>query len=334
MVVYEKRVSKLKRIVSDAGMDTAVVNSIHDIFYYTGKVIRKEDIAFLLIPVRGKPKLFPSSLSNEITGNKNLIVKPITGNADVIKKDLSQYKKIGFDEKNMSVYIHKKLKRPGQTWKPLSPGIKKPRSVKDSGELNQMKKAIRIALKSFRLDILGKREIDVASEIEWKIRNSGGTLAFPSIVSCGKNSGFIHHIPNKKKIGNGLNILDCGARVNGYCSDLTRTFCFNETKSQRKIYQDVETIQGELIDAAKPGIKFWDLQKKYESLMKRGGYKVYHLFGHGVGLSVHDGPNINDALEPGMVLTVEPGIYEEKRGGCRIEDMIVITKKGCKILSR
>jgi Xaa-Pro aminopeptidase len=68
--------------------------------------------------------------------------------------------------------------------------------------------------------------------------------------------------------------------------------------------------------------------------MKKKGHEVFHLFGHGVGLSVHEGPGLNDILEPGMVLTVEPGIYEEKRGGCRIEDMVLVTKDGHKVLSR
>jgi Xaa-Pro aminopeptidase len=328
----QKRISALKNVASEKGVDAVLINSIHDIFYYTGKTIRKEDIAFLLVPVRGKPRLFPSALSNEIKGDEHLMVKPMTGKSGVMKKELSKHRRIGFDERNMSVFLYRKLKT--GSWKPFSAGVKKPRRVKDTGELKMMGKAINIALKCFRLRMRGRREIEVASEIEALIRKSGAEPAFPPIVSSGSNSGFIHHIPERSRIGRGLIIMDCGARVGGYCSDLTRTFLVSGSAFQQKVYWDVEAMQGELIDMIKPGIRFWDVQERYEKLMKKGGYKVFHLFGHGVGLSVHEGPGPDDVLEPGMVLTVEPGIYNEKRGGCRIEDMVVVTKEGNRILSR
>jgi Xaa-Pro aminopeptidase len=328
----QKRISALKNLASEAGLDAVLINSIHDIFYYTGKTIRKEDVAFLLVPVRGKPRLFPSALSNEIKGDEHLLVKPITGKSGVVRRELARFRKIGFDERNMSVYLYNRL-RTG-SWKPFSAGIKKTRQVKDRGELNLMGKAIKVTLKCFRLRIRGRTEIELASEIERLIRKSGAEPSFPPIVSSGSNSGFIHHIPERSRIGRGLVIMDCGARLGGYCSDLTRTFLLSETPVQRRIFQDVEEMQGELIDTVRPGIRFRDVQERYEQLMKSGGYKVFHLFGHGVGLSVHEGPGPGDVLEPGMVLTVEPGVYEEKRGGCRIEDMVVVTMKGCRPLSR
>ncbi len=327
----QKRLSVLKNVASEAGLDAIIINSIHDIFYYTGKVIRNEDIAFLLVPVRGKPRLFPSALSNEIKGDEHLLVKPITGKG-VIRKELSGFRNVGFDERNMSVYLYRRL-RIG-SWKPFSAGIKKPRQVKESGEIEMMERAIKVALKCFRIRVQGKMEIKVAHEIESLIRKSGAEIAFPPIVSSGSNSGFIHHIPDRSRIGRGLIIMDCGARLGGYCSDLTRTFLPSGSAFQQKVYWDVESIQGELIDMVKPGVRFSEIQKMYEKLMEKGGYKVFHLFGHGVGLSVHEGPGPDDVLEPGMVLTVEPGIYEEKRGGCRIEDMVVVTKEGCRVLSR
>ncbi len=327
----QKRLNELKSIASEGKIDAVLVNSVHDIFYYTGKAIRKEDVAFLLVPVRGKPRLFPSALSNEIKGDEHLLVKPITGK-DVLRKELSKHKKIGFDERNTSVHLYRKL-RTGH-WKPFSAGIKKPRQVKDSGELEMMDKAIGVTLRCFRLKMQGRTEMKVAYEIESLIRKSGAEIAFPPIVSSGSNSGFIHHIPDRSRIGKGLIVMDCGARVGGYCSDLTRTFLSSGSAFHQKVYWDVESIQGELIDMVRPGARFSDIQNRYEELMKKCGYKVFHLFGHGVGLSVHEGPGQGDVLEPGMVLTVEPGIYEEKRGGCRIEDMVTVTRKGCRILSR
>ncbi len=329
----QKRISTLKNVASGTGIDAILINSIHDIFYYTGKSIRKEDVAFLLVPVRGKPRLFPSALSNEIKGDEHLLVKPMVG-GDVLKKELSGFRNIGFDERNMSVHLYRKLRVTGQSWKPFSAGMKKPRQVKDRGELDMIGRAIRIALKCFRLKTQGRTEVEVASGIESLIRKSGAEPSFPPIVSSGSNSGFIHHIPEGSRIGKGLIIMDCGARVGGYCSDLTRTFCFGETAPQRKMYQDVEKMQEQICDQINPGVKVWDIQKNYETMSKRLGHRVHHLFGHGVGLSVHEGPGLNDVLKPGMVLTVEPGVYDEKRGGCRIEDMFVVTKKGCKVLSR
>lgn len=333
MAIPGQRALKLRKIMSSAGLDAVLLTSVNDIFYYTGREAMKDDLTLLLVPARGTSRLFPSPLSNEIKGGKHLIVRPLTGGWERFRKEISGYNKIGFDDRNTSFYLYSRMFSKGQEWRPFSSEMKSPRKVKDDGEVGQIMKAIAVAKKCFGIRLTGRRETDVASEIEATIRKHGAEPSFSPIVSSGSNSGFIHHIPGSSKLGTGLNIIDCGAMVGGYCSDLTRTLSFSRSAFSRKVLWDVESMQGELIDMISPGIKFSDVQKRYEELMKKGGYRLYHSFGHGVGLSVHEGPGGDDVLEPGMVLTVEPGVYEEKRGGCRIEDMIIVTRDGCRNLS-
>ena len=124
-----------------------------------------------------------------------------------------------------------------------------------------------------------------------------------------------------------------GVRYNGYCSDITRTFCLRPDSKKKKISENVSFIQQEIIDSIKEGLSFDYVEKIYENLMKKNSYSVFHSFGHGVGLSPHERPVKKDILRNGMILTVEPGVYIKNLGGYRIEDMIVIKNGKAKVIS-
>lgn len=209
-----------------------------------------------------------------------------------------------------------------------------PTKVKTAKEISNMKKAAEITNKIFReMDSpFGRSEQDVAREIRQRARSLGASLSFRPIVASGRNSGFVHHKPGKKIVReNEPVIFDIGFRFNSQCSDVTRMH-IPENRKFKRIYKDVMEMQKLCIREARPGKSMKEINELFKKLMKKKGCRVKHSIGHGIGLHVHE--RVKGQLKPGMVITVEPGIYEKKTGGCRIEDMILITGSKPIILSK
>lgn len=216
-------------------------------------------------------------------------------------------------------------------------------------ELRDMKRAIRITgrVLSELESPFGRTEKDVAKEIRGRIYSQGARLSFRPIVATGRNTRHVHHKPGKRTImrENPL-LIDLGARYRGQCSDITRMYIPSnppfrkpgkrrkhllDNRRIRKIYQDTLNIQKTIIRGIKPGIEFRELNELYRKMIQRRGYRMKHSIGHGLGPSIHE--RIGE-LKPGMVLTIEPGIYIDNFGGCRIEDMVLVKKRGIEILSK
>jgi Xaa-Pro aminopeptidase len=318
---YGRRLEKLRDSFTGKGLDGVFISSLRDIYYYTGKEISKPDPGFLLVTGK-KSTLFVSTLNNMLEGPG---VRILTDFRE-LKKELKSAGKLGFDEGNLTVMLHRRFGSP--SWKPFSESLKAIRAVKDRYEILQMRNAVSATLRIFgSLVLKGKQERGVVAEIHHKTRLGGNVPAFEPIVASGRNSAFIHYRPGKPKITRGLVIVDMGVRCNGYCSDLTRTFAISPGPKEKSMLERCQEIQSELIDMAVPGTRFGDIEKRYEESMKSSGFPLLHGFGHGIGLSVHERPSGNDTLEKGMVLTVEPGIYRKGMGGCRIEDMVLVGDK-------
>lgn len=220
------------------------------------------------------------------------------------------------------------------------------RAVKTKKELANIIKAQRITEKVLQYTVAklrtGITEIEIANFIKKSFVKLGAPiLAFSPIVSFGKNTANIHHLPNKTKLKRGdIIMFDFGCTVNHHCSDMTRTFFFGQpTKKQERVYKNVLEAQERALKKIKKGekrAKIIDgiarnfLAKKYRNNFKHG-------LGHGIGTVIHEWPNFKikteDILPVGCVMTVEPGIYLKNFGGVRIEDMVLITKKGCKNLT-
>ncbi len=320
---YKKRVGKLRQYSGKLG--AILVTSPEDILYYTG--YPSHDNGFLLI-TKSKSTLFVSPLENDAEKLKTVDVEYL--GKGVLTNKLKG-KIVGFDESSLTSDLFLSFRKSGIKLKPISSQIRKPRQVKDHWEIEQIKSAIRIT-KEFvgRLELLNRTERQVAFSIDSKMRDLGVTNSFDTIVGSGSNAASIHHMPDNRKImTDDVVIVDLGVKYNGYCSDITRTFSQKNQKWKR-IKEDVKEIQMSIIDSVAVGTKMKDLQGLYEKLMKKRGYKVCHYFGHGIGLSVHESV---DVLEENMVITVEPGVYIKNSGGCRIEDMILVTRNKPKILS-
>jgi Xaa-Pro aminopeptidase len=225
---------------------------------------------------------------------------------------------------------------------PLGGLVEELRLIKDEAELAKMRKAAQIADEAFAVILPlvkpGVREVDLAVELEYQMKKRGAEgLAFEIIVASGVRSSLPHGRASEKVIEQGdLVTFDFGALYEGYCSDMTRTVMVGEpTAKQREIYAIVLEAQLRGLAACKAGITGGELDEVCRSYIREKGYgpEFGHSTGHGVGLYIHEGPRVrsgsNAVLEPGMVVTIEPGIYIPGWGGVRIEDMVLVTETGC-----
>lgn len=221
------------------------------------------------------------------------------------------------------------------------------RMIKDSAEIKLIKKAAQLTDKVFHeiLKIIkpGLSEKEIAMFIRRRIEELGGDCeAFSCIVASGENSALPHAHPTNRKLRYGDFVkLDIGAKYDGYCSDMTRTVVLGKaSEQQKKIYSIVLTAQTEALSKVKDGITAKLVDGAAREIITKNGYgeNFLHGTGHGVGIDIHEPPrirtNVDDELKNGMVITVEPGIYIDGWGGVRIEDLILVTSKGSKILSK
>jgi Xaa-Pro aminopeptidase len=219
------------------------------------------------------------------------------------------------------------------------------RRTKDSAEIAHLREAIRIGDETFTwvLDRLvpGATERDVALDLEFHMRHAGADdLAFPPIVGSGPLSAHIHHSPSGRAFEKGdLVLLDFGCRSDGYCSDLTRTIVLGSaTDEQLELYDLVLRAHLTGIAAVGPDVPGADADAAARKVVADAGLveRFGHGLGHGVGLDVHEAPRLHaiseDTLEPGDVVTVEPGVYLPDTGGIRIEDCVLVTQDGAEVL--
>ena len=215
------------------------------------------------------------------------------------------------------------------------------RCIKTQDEIDLICKAQEIAEKSFNqvIEMMapGMTERDIAIELDYLMKKNGADEpSFDTIIAGGPNGACCHAIPSDRKLQKGdLVVMDFGARYKGYCSDMTRTVAIGEPCDElKKIYKIVREAQALTLMAVKPGITGQKLDAIARECIKAKGYGECfgHSLGHGFGLEVHEMPYANTksttVLQPGMTITVEPGIYIEGLGGVRIEDCVIVTEKG------
>ena len=222
--------------------------------------------------------------------------------------------------------------------------IEKQRMIKDKEEIREMQKAAEITDECFSYILTyiksGMTEKQIADEIENYFRRRTDGLAFETIVASGENTSKPHAVPTERKIQKqDIITIDMGCRVNGYCSDMTRTFFVGSVPEEVKpIYDLVLKNQAQTIEQMKDGENTRLLTKMVENDFKLNGYDLIHSLGHGVGLEIHEAPYINYKsdlpLKENMVVTNEPGIYIPGKFGVRIEDTVQITKFGCISLTK
>jgi Xaa-Pro aminopeptidase len=244
---------------------------------------------------------------------------------------------------------------PSLEWKGARDRVERLRTIKDDSEIAQIREAIRIAEKAFAMFKALLRPDDTEKSLtdamESYIRRAGGKCsAFPCIVGVDERAALPHAPPTERRVGNAqLLLVDWGASGRFYKSDLTRVLvarnysAFSQRecadRSLEKVYQIVLEAQRAAIDAVRPGAKASDVDAAARGRIEAAGFgdAFNHGLGHGIGLQVHESPNIraisSDVLEPGMVTTIEPGIYLPGWGGVRLEDDVLVTPDGCEVLT-
>jgi len=258
-------------------------------------------------------------------------------------------KRLGFEERHLPFAEYNKIREILNGRLELIPThsiVEDIRQVKDAREISTIKQAAEITRLAFehikKFIACGVKEVEVVAEFERFIRYQGcNSSAFDIIVASGPNSSQPHHLSGQRILKDNEPVLiDFGVDYQGYKSDLTRVLFLGKIKVLvRKVYDIVLKAQELAIKRVRPGAEMAAIDKVAREYIASKGYAGYftHNLGHGLGLEVHEDPRISgneaSALKPGMIFTIEPGIYLPGRFGIRIEDMILVTNKGCEVLS-
>ncbi len=335
------RSDKLREIISE---DEAVfVGSYPNIFYYSG--FESED-AFLIITKTSQLLFTDSRYTIQAKlQSPSFEVCDISKIKEVIKS-ISE-KTLCIEEDFITVSLFSKLQECGKKLKPFSKEIKKIRKIKDSEEIKKIAMAEELGDKAFSyiLDFIkvGRTEKEVAVELEFFMRRNGAQkTSFDTICASGVRSSMPHGVASDKVIEKGdFLTLDFGCVLDGYCSDMTRTVAVGEaSQRQKEIYDIVFNAQKACLDMLKAGVSGYDADKAARDVIVNSGYgKCFgHGTGHGVGVEIHEAPNLSpkseDILEVGNVVSVEPGIYIEDFGGVRIEDLVQICEHNAQNLTK
>jgi len=346
--------SRLKSInlqLKQRGLDGLLVSLPANISYLSESLSRD---AYLLVSLKKNIYFTDSRYTEEakvfLKGNAELrecngsVFKHIT--EAIISLGLDR---LGFEERYLPFAEFVKIKELARGKFNLIPThsiIEDKRQVKDSQEILKLRKANRItalALEHIKQFLVpGVKEIEVVAELERFIRYQGARAsAFDIIVASGPNSSQPHHLSGERKLkSNELVLIDLGVDYQGYKSDLTRVLFLGKINVlAHKVYDIVLKAQELAIKRIRPGAEMAEIDRVAREYIAAQGYAgcFTHNLGHGFGLEVHEAPQISgreaSAIKPGMTFTVEPGIYLAGKFGIRIEDMVLVTTKGCEVIS-
>ena len=230
--------------------------------------------------------------------------------------------------------------------RPAPPLVEQLRMIKDENEIELIRAAAVLGASLFQTVLKcirqRRKETEAAAQMEFAARKAGAEgMSFPTIVVSGERSALPHGKPDDVPIrSDAFVVCDFGVILSGYCSDRTRTvYVGSPTRDARRVYQAVQAAQAEAVAAIAPGRTVGEVDRVARKVLQKSGVSRYftHSTGHGVGLEIHEAPRLAagqaEVLQPGMVVTVEPGVYLPGRWGVRIEDMVVVTGQGCDVLA-
>ncbi len=350
---YKNRVEKLKKNVDWQKYDAILVSSNPTVIYLTGysNFASDERDAYLLITKNNEYLItdgrFTEAVSRDVP-HFNVLERSMKNSfIDILRKitDSEKLKMVGFEESHLTVTEYKFFKKHLGNLKNFD--VSDLRMEKDSEEIEKITKAGQLAdravehIRCLINENISEKELSL--QFELFLKKEGSEPSFPTIVAFSKNASVAHHQTGKDVLNNKEGqfvLIDCGAKYENYCSDMTRTFFFgNPSDEQIKIYNTVLTSQQKAAEfiaqkvKAKQKVTGKIIDKIAADYIISQGYEPYgHSLGHGTGLEVHEKPVIstrgNTPLTEGMVFSIEPGIYIPGMGGVRIEDLYVITKNG------
>ncbi len=356
-IISNKKLEKLREKLREKKIDVALFLTSEPIYdanieYFTGLQDRFFSFSCLLM-TKNKSVLIVSPSSYSQAVEETEVDETIDlGKYDrslikALKERLKKVKSIGIIEDIFPYRIYRKFKQ--HKFQDIEDIILEIRSVKEPKEIQRIKKSCKIANHGIKIieENLSKKitEKELALILEQElIRKGADELSFPSIISSGKRTTFIHPYPpaSNQKIQPGLGLVDFGVKYNGYCSDITVPFTIGKiSEKQKKIVNTVKEAYELAIDSLKIEVSTWKVYESVENLIRKNGFELKHGLGHGLGLEIHDYPSISPKpknkealkewkevkLKENMVFTIEPGIYEPRIGGCRLENDFLMLKK-------
>lgn len=351
MSVHEKRRSRLRAAIRKRRDDALLVTSFTNVSYLTGFT---GDDSYLLVTADGATLVtdprYTTQLEAECPGLPLRVREPgermLPTTAGLV--DSAGIDRLAVEASALSVGAFHKLDEllDGVTLAPAEGLVEGLREIKDRTEIEAIRVAGQVAKRAY--DVVRAAwtpeatERDVARELEYQARRFGGEgLSFDAIVAAGPHSALPHARPRDVAVGSAdFTLIDWGVWVDAYASDLTRMVLTKPpTAKLKKVYQTVLDAQLAAIDAIRPGVTCESVDAVARELIaKRGfGKRFGHGLGHGLGREVHEAPtlgrNQGKELRPGMVVTVEPGVYLPGWGGVRIEDDVLVTKTGYELLT-
>jgi len=342
----QRRVGAIRRQLSRGRLDGLILTKPANVTYVTG--FSGED-SWALIG-RGAVYLLTDSRYTEQARKECPGVKIVERKSPIAQaagKLLAKWKAaqtIGV-ENSISLASYQVLKKSlGARLKAAGELVEDLRSIKDEGELALVQAAAGIAAMAFQRAMRhirpGISESTLAGILDLEMRRQGAKIAFETIVAFGPNASRPHHQPSQRILkGTDTILIDFGARYDGYCCDITRSFAFGRpTAAYCRAYEAVAKAQAAAIRAAWAGVELTAVDAAARNEVRAGGLPVYgHGTGHGFGLEIHETPFLREAvkgkLRAGQVITIEPGVYLPGKLGVRIEDDILITDEGAKILT-
>ena len=355
--IIKKRIKGILHNLAEKGIKSLIVTNPANVTYTTGFMggdswaIIAESGVYLLTDSR-----YAEQAQKECVGCKIILRPDSLPLAPALTEKLKQLKlskKVAV-EKSTSIADFESLKKNLKT-RPVTVSsiIENARSIKDDSEIASIKTASRIAAKALKQTLgyikPGITENELAGMLNFQFRKLGATNSFETIVAFGPNASRPHHQPSKRKLRKEDTVLiDFGAKYNGYCSDITRCFAVGgPTAFYKKAYDTVQKAQAAAIKLIKAGVETGKVDDAARDVFRKSGLPVYgHGTGHGLGLEIHELPYLKAKgrviLQPGQIITVEPGLYIPGRLGIRIEDDILVTEtprlrreaSGCEILTR
>jgi Xaa-Pro aminopeptidase len=351
---YSGRQRRLLQSLTGHKLDLLLVTHLPNIRYLCGF---SGSSAVLLVGEHGSTLFtdgrYRTQAKSEVAGAKVEITKkaPVLGVGEALLNSRSRrgQQVLGIEGESMTVGMRDRLALllgSKIRLKAAPPLVERLRTVKDKDEIRLIRRAVETGASLFKTALReirpGRKELDVAAAMEFEARRAGADgMSFSTIIAAGKRSAVVHGRASSATIPpRGFVVCDFGVILTGYCSDRTRTVHVGDPgREARRVYASVLEAQLSAIAAVRPGASAAEVDSAARKVLRRNDLARYftHSTGHGLGLEIHEAPRLasgqGQELEPGMVITIEPGAYIPGKMGVRIEDVVVVTASGCEVLT-
>jgi Xaa-Pro dipeptidase len=350
-----QRLQQLQVFMKRQQLDALLITSPKHVYYLTGFYTDPhERFLGLVVSAADEPVLIVPALDREAAETassvKRIFTHTDTQNPyEVLKQALpAGLKRLGLEKSHVTVHRFEAMASAftAEQYVDVEQPLREMRLIKTADEIARLKRAVQVVEDVLREGLkkvrVGVTEIEIVAELEYQMKRLGAEgPSFSTMVLAGEKSALPHGKPGDRKVAAGeLLLFDLGVFVDGYASDITRTFAVGEISQQlRDVYETVLAANEAAIAATRPGATLASLDRMARELIAGKGYGEYfmHRLGHGLGMEVHEYPSVHgenqETLRAGMVFTIEPGIYLPGAGGVRIEDDVLVTETGCEVLT-